>query len=115
MVPFKSSNLTQKPLIKINIWLQEACNSNVALPHAMNLSTVDSTGQPTSRIVLLKSLSDNGITFYTDYTSSKGKDLISNPKAALNLWWAKTNKQIRIEGVCVKTSKKESGYFSSGC
>ena len=80
----------------------------------MNLSTVDDSGQPSSRMVLLKSISDKGIIFYTDYESHKGQMLNTNSKAALNFWWAKTDKQIRIQGVCVKTSEKESDeYFLS--
>ena len=80
----------------------------------MNLSTVDSKGQPSSRMVLLKTLSDDGITFYTDYTSLKGKHLENNPQAALNFWWAKTDKQIRVEGTCSKISSNDSdAYFKT--
>ena len=111
---FESSNLTQKPLVRINKWINEAMKLGVALPHAMNLSTVDDTGQPTSRMVLLKSLSDEGIIFYTDYESHKGQMLSKNSNAALKFWWAKTDKQIRIEGACIKTSVKDSDeYFQS--
>jgi len=114
MILYRSDNLTAEPLIKINEWLQEAIKSDVTLPHAMNLSTVDSLGQPSSRIVLLKSLTDEGITFHTDYNSHKGVQLKKNPKAALNFWWATTAKQIRIEGVCFKNSSNESdSYFQS--
>ena len=111
MTLFESSNLSQEPLVKVNKWLQEALKLEVPLPHAMNLSTVDDSGQPTSRMVLLKSVSDEGIIFYTDYESHKGQMLGKNPKAALNFWWAKTDKQIRIEGVCAKTSKEESDEY----
>jgi len=111
---FESLNLSQEPLIKLNEWLQEALKLEVPLPHAMNLSTVDELGQPSSRMVLLKSISDEGIIFYTDYESHKGQMLDTNPKAALNFWWAKTDKQIRIQGTCVKTSDEESDeYFHS--
>ena len=114
MTLFESSNLSQEPLLKVNKWLQEALNLEVPLPHAMNLSTVDESGQPSSRMVLLKSISDKGIIFYTDYESHKGQMLNTNSKAALNFWWAKTDKQIRIQGICVKTSEKESDeYFQS--
>ena len=114
MTLFESSNLSQEPLLKVNKWLQEALNLEVPLPHAMNLSTVDDSGQPSSRMVLLKSISDKGIIFYTDYESHKGQMLNTNSKAALNFWWAKTDKQIRIQGICVKTSEKESDeYFQS--
>ena len=114
MTLFESSNLSQEPLVKVNKWLQEAVKLEVPLPHAMNLSTVDDLGQPSSRMVLLKSISDKGIIFYTDYESHKGQMLNINSKAALNFWWAKTDKQIRIQGVCIKTSKEESEeYFQS--
>ena len=114
MMLFESSNLSHEPLVRINEWIEEAIKLEVPLPHAMNLSTADDFGQPSSRMVLLKSISDEGMVFYTDYESHKGQMLLKNPKAALNFWWAKTDKQIRIEGVCIKTSDQESDeYFQS--
>ena len=114
MKPFESSNLSHEPMVRINEWIEEAVKLEVPLPHAMNLSTADDFGQPSSRMVLLKSISDEGMVFYTDYESHKGQMLLKNPKAALNFWWAKTDKQIRIEGVCIKTSDQESDeYFQS--
>ena len=114
MKPFESSNLSHEPLVRINEWIEEAVKLEVPLPHAMNLSTADGFGQPSSRMVLLKSISDEGMVFYTDYESHKGQMLNKNSKAALNFWWAKTDKQIRIEGVCIKTSDQESDkYFHS--
>ena len=114
MKPFESSNLSHEPLVRINEWIEEVVKLEVPLPHAMNLSTADDFGQPSSRMVLLKSISDEGMVFYTDYESHKGQMLHKNSKAALNFWWAKTDKQIRIEGVCIKTSDQESDeYFQS--
>ena len=114
MMLFESSNLSHDPLVRINEWIEEAVKLEVPLPHAMNLSTADDFGQPSSRMVLLKSISDEGMVFYTDYESHKGQMLHKNSKAALNFWWAKTDKQIRIEGVCIKTSDQESDeYFQS--
>ena len=103
---------SQEPLLEIHSWIQEANEASVGLPHAMNLASVNSNGQPSSRMVLLKSLSDKGLVFFTDYEGKKGQEIINNKKAALNFWWAKTNKQIRIEGNCEKVSKQESDdYF----
>ena len=114
MMLFESSNLSHEPLVRISEWIEEAIKLEVPLPHAMNLSTTDDIDQPSSRMVLLKSISDEGMVFYTDYESHKGQILLKNPKAALNFWWAKTDKQIRIEGVCIKTSDQESDeYFLS--
>jgi len=101
----------QEPLLEIHSWIQEAKESSVGLPHAMNLASVDANGQPSSRMVLLKSLSDEGLVFFTDYESKKGQEIINNQKAALNFWWAKTNKQIRIEGCCEKVSQEESDEY----
>ena len=104
-------NTSQEPLLEIHSWIQEAAEVGVALPHAMNIATIDKTGQPSSRMVLLKSLSDKGLVFFTDYDGKKGKQILDNNKVALNFWWAKTNKQIRIEGSCVKVSEDESDEY----
>ena len=111
---FESSSLSYEPLVRINEWIEEAVKLEVPLPHAMNLSTTNDIGQPSSRMVLLKSISDEGMVFYTDYESHKGQMLPKNSKAALNFWWAKTDKQIRIQGVCIKIPEKKSDeYFQS--
>ena len=105
---------SQEPILRTHDWIQEAKGKEAGLPHALNLSSVSSEGQPSSRMVLLKRLSDEGLVFFTDYDGKKGQEIINNNKAAINFWWAKTNKQIRIEGVCTKVSNKESDdYFHS--
>ena len=105
---------SQEPILRTHDWIQEAKDIGVGLPHALNLASVSSGGQPSSRMVLLKRLSDEGLVFFTDYDGKKGQEIINNNKAALNFWWAKTNKQIRIEGICIKVSNKESDdYFYS--
>ena len=105
---------SQEPILRTHDWIQEAKDKEVGLPHALNLSSVSPEGQTSSRMVLLKRLSDEGLVFFTDYDGKKGQEIINNNKAALNFWWAKTNKQIRIEGICKKVSNKESDdYFHS--
>jgi len=105
---------SQEPILRTHDWIQEAKDKEAGLPHALNLSSVGLEGQPSSRMVLLKRLSDEGLVFFTDYDGKKGQEIINNNKAALNFWWAKTNKQIRIEGICKKVSNKESDdYFHS--
>ena len=105
---------SQEPILKTHAWIQEAKDKGAGLPHALNLSSVSPEGQPSSRMVLLKRLSDEGLVFFTDYDGKKGQEIVNNNKAAINFWWAKTNKQIRIEGVCTKVSNKESDdYFHS--
>ena len=105
---------SQEPILRTHDWIQEAKDKEAGLPHALNLSSVSPEGQPSSRMVLLKRLSDEGLVFFTDYDGKKGQEIINNNKAALNFWWAKTDKQIRIEGICIKVSNKESDdYFHS--
>ena len=98
---------SQEPILKTHNWIQEAKEKGAGLPHALNLATVNQEGQPSSRMVLLKRLSDEGLVFFTDYEGKKGKEIKENNKAAMNFWWAKTDKQIRVEGVCVKVSRQE--------
>ena len=105
---------SQEPILKTHNWIQEAKEKGVGLPHALNLASVSQEGQPSSRMVLLKRLSDEGLVFFTDYEGKKGKEINENAKVAMNFWWAKTDKQIRIEGQCVKVSEQESDdYFHS--
>ena len=103
-----------EPISKVHEWIQEAETDSVALPHAMNLSSVNSEGKPSSRMVLLKRISPEGLVFFTDYEGNKGKQIQAFPFIALTFWWAKTNKQIRIEGKCKMVSNEENDqYFSS--
>ena len=105
---------SQEPILKTHEWIQEAKENDAGLPHALNLCTVNEAGQPSSRMVLLKRLSDEGLVFFTDYKGKKGQEIFNNNKVAMNFWWAKTDKQIRIEGTCTKVSKMESDdYFYS--
>ena len=64
--------LTEEPLIELKNWIDEANTNGDPLPHAMNLATVDKTGRPSARMVLMKSLSDEGLVFFTDYEGKKG-------------------------------------------
>ena len=105
---------SQEPILKTHDWIQEAKEAGAGLPHALNLATVSQEGQPSSRMVLLKRLSDEGLVFFTDYEGKKGQEILNNNRVAMNFWWAKIDKQIRIEGICSKVSKEESDeYFST--
>jgi pyridoxamine 5'-phosphate oxidase len=80
----------------------------------MTLSTVTSTGKPSSRIVLLKGYDEEGFVFFTNYSSDKGRQLMQNHFAALLFFWKELERQVRIEGVVSKVSEEESdAYFNS--
>ena len=80
----------------------------------MNLATVSASGQPSSRIVLLRNFDKDGFVFFTNFESTKGQELLTNHKAALNFFWPELHKQVRIEGLAEKVSDKDSAdYFNS--
>ena len=80
----------------------------------MTLATTAADGQPSARIVLLKEVSQDGFVFYTNYGSRKGRELAVNPRAALVFYWPQLERQVRITGAVVKTSRSESNaYFQT--
>ena len=83
-------------------------------PNAMALATVEDGGQPTVRIVLLKSFDERGFVFYTNYEGRKGRHLLAHPKAALCFHWPPLEIQVRIEGRVTKVADEEADeYFAS--
>lgn len=83
-------------------------------PSAMSLATAGADGQPSVRIVLLKSFDANGFVFYTNYKGRKGRELLANAKAALCFYWAPLGEQVRIEGAVSSVTEAEAdAYFST--
>ena len=110
----EKGKISQKPFIEILKTLEEAESANLVDWNAMNIASVDQMNQPSSRMVLLKKISDDGLVFYTNYNSRKGKEIELNPKVAVNFWWRELKKQIRVEGFIEKASEKDSDdYFDS--
>ena len=116
---FSDRTLTEEsvddsPFKQYAVWFKEAVNSEILDPFAMCLSTVGLNGQPSSRIVYMRDILDDGFVFYTNYLSQKGKEMLSTPKAALNLHWGELDRQIRIEGDVVKVSEEISDKYFAG-
>ncbi len=83
-------------------------------PNAMALGTVDNGGQPTVRIVLLKSFDERGFTFYTNHEGRKGRHLLVHPRAGLCFYWPPLQIQVRIEGTVTKVAEEEAeAYFAT--
>jgi len=99
------------PLHLFNSWYDEAQNSGSPEPSAMALATSTRDGKPSVRMVLLKQHDERGFTFYTHYTSRKGKELLENPQAALCFYWESLKKQVRIEGMAEKVSAEEADHY----
>lgn len=91
-------NCPDKPLLLFEKWINEAISSDHKEPAAMSVATVDKTGQPRSRSVLLKSYDENGFVFASNYKSKKGDEIAQNGKVALHFYWELLQRQIRIEG-----------------
>lgn len=95
-------------------WFAEAVKAEPNDPNAMALATVDTTGMPDVRMVLLKGHDRNGFVFYSHVASAKGREIESNPKAALLFHWKSLRRQIRIRGpVTMVTDKEADEYFAT--
>ncbi|MEJ2743836.1 MAG: pyridoxal 5'-phosphate synthase [Gammaproteobacteria bacterium] len=95
-------------------WMQAALDAQLPEANAMTLSTLNTSGFPTARIVLLRAQHEDRFTFFTNYHSNKGKELAQNPQCSALFFWPSLERQIRISGVCTPVSESESGhYFAS--
>jgi len=102
------------PLKLFKEWFEEAKKTEINDPNALALSTADKTGIPSVRMVLLKSFSENGFVFYTNFNSKKSIELKENPNASLCFHWKSLLRQIRISGKISKVSDEEADlYYNS--
>ena len=107
-------NLDINPIVQFRYWLNDALKAGVSEPTAMVLSTVGNEGMPSSRVVLLKNLDNDGFTFFSNYESRKGIQITQNPNASLLFFWPQIERQVRIEGRVAKTPRHISDeYFQS--
>ena len=101
------------PLELFARWFDEARAAKLREPNAMTLATVDSSGQPSARIVLLKGIDERGFSFFTNFDSRKGLDLATEPRCALVFLWLELERQVRIEGVAEPVDEAAAdAYFS---
>lgn len=104
----------QDPLALFGDWLALANDREVNDANAMTLATVDTTGLPDARMVLLKDFDEAGFVFYTNLASAKAKQLVDNPQAALVFHWKSIRRQVRIRGSVQAVSRQEADqYFAS--
>jgi pyridoxamine 5'-phosphate oxidase len=102
------------PIALFDSWLARAGETEPNDSNAMSLATVDPSGQPDVRIVLLKGLSDEGFSFYTNSRSAKGEQLGETPQAALCFHWKSQRRQVRVRGVVVEVGAEGSdNYFQN--
>jgi pyridoxamine 5'-phosphate oxidase len=107
------------PFVLFHAWMAEAEKSEPNDPNAMSLATVDGAGMPNVRMVLLKGVDDaasteRGFVFYTNFESAKGRELLTNPRAALLFHWKTLERQVRVRGAVSLASHEEADvYFAS--
>ena len=114
--PLDREHLADDPLEQFARWFAEADAeaAGPALGEAMALATVDADGAPDARMVLLKGFGPDGFRFFTNYESAKGDQLEANPRAALVLYWAQLDRQVRIRGAVERLPASDSDeYFAS--
>lgn len=112
--PTNSHGFLENPLNLFESWFNEILTTDIIEPNAMALSTAGLDYKISSRMVLMKSFSANGFTFFTNYNSKKSKQINENPNASLLFYWYPLGRQVIIEGIVKKISQKESDeYFNS--
>ncbi|MFW6335577.1 MAG: pyridoxamine 5'-phosphate oxidase [Phycisphaeraceae bacterium] len=108
------SDALDDPVEMFARWFEQAKEAGVYEPNAMTLATASSTGEPASRIVLLKGFDANGFVFFTNYESDKAAHLRDNPRASLTFYWDRLHRQVRIGGPVARVSREETeAYFRS--
>ena len=107
-------SITQEPLLEVKYFLEQARDKGLRDWNGMTVSTVDEDQRPSSRVVLLKKFTDDGLFFYTNYKSKKGQDISKNNNVSVNFWWRELQVQIRISGTISEAPRQESEeYFNS--
>ncbi|NWG53261.1 MAG: pyridoxamine 5'-phosphate oxidase [Hydrogenophilaceae bacterium] len=103
-----------EPFLLFAQWLKDARAKEPNDPNAMTLATVDESGLPDARMVLLKDVDSRGFVFYSNAESAKGRQLAVNAKAALVFHWKSLRRQVRVRGLVEEVTRQEAdAYFAS--
>ena len=107
-------DLDESPVQQWHAWYVEAAEAELPEPNAMAISTIDAEGMPDSRIVLVRGLDDDGLTFFGNYNSAKGQQIDANPVASAVFPWIGLHRQVRVRGSIEMLPRHESdAYFAS--
>jgi pyridoxamine 5'-phosphate oxidase len=103
-----------EPLRLFSSWFEEATKAEPTLPEAISLATVDGSGLPNLRMVLMKGFDERGFVFYTNVDSAKGRELDATGKGALLFHWKSLNRQVRLRGAVERVADAEADtYFAT--
>ena len=108
------NDVLSDPIEQFQRWFKEARHAEVVEPNSMVLATVGTEGFPSSRVVLLKDIKADGLSFFTNYHSKKGQEIAREDKASLLFFWPELQRQVRMEGRVEKLLVEDSDeYFAS--
>lgn len=109
-----SVSYSEDPISLFQTWFQEAIDSGIKEPSAMTVATVDVSGHPDARMMLLKGVDERGFVFYTNLGSAKAHALMHDSRVALCFYWLEIGKQVRIRGRANIVSDEEAdAYFAT--
>lgn len=107
-------DLASNPFVQFEKWMKQVITLQCPDPTAMTIATVSEDGQPSQRIVLLKHFDEDGLVFYTNYSSRKAQELDRNPRISAHFPWHAVERQVKVCGVAEKLSAAQSmKYFAS--
>jgi pyridoxamine 5'-phosphate oxidase len=109
--PLREQDVEADPLSQFALWYRDADSAGMRLPEAAALATTSADGAPSLRMVLVKGFDARGFVFFSNYASMKGRELASNPRAALLFYWDPLGRQVRITGAVERTSAAESERY----
>jgi pyridoxamine 5'-phosphate oxidase len=102
------------PVVQWHRWHDEASEGGVAEPNAMTVASVDADGVPDARIVLVRTVDDDGLVFFTNYESAKSRQFDARPGASAVFSWLDLHRQVRLRATVQRVSEAESdAYFAS--
>jgi pyridoxamine 5'-phosphate oxidase len=109
--PLRDQDVDPDPIRQFRLWFQDAEAGGVRSPEAAALATASRRAAPSVRMVLVKQFGPDGFVFYSNHLSRKGRELETNPQAALLLHWDALGRQVRIEGDVRRMSADESAPY----
>lgn len=112
--PLEEAAVAADPIEQFRRWMDDALRAELLEPTACVLATASKDGSPNARAVLLKGVDAGGFVFYTNYRSTKARELEENPRAALVFYWAELERQVILRGSVTRTSREEADrYFAT--
>lgn len=108
-----ASTFAADPFTQFDRWLEVAVTAGLDEPNAMVVATVDEEGQPWSRYLLLKGVTDGGFEFYTNYESNKSRQMDRTGRASLTFGWNALRRQVNIAGTVRRVDPAVSDHYWS--